>query len=449
MEMTAAVVKPVPDRLPALKLVQSSWIALRLANALLFLLVLSIVGMIFVPWQQFARGTGKVVAFVPQERQQAVAAQVKGVVVRVGEGLVEGSKVEEGDFIVEIEPNAANLVEQLKGSLRDLEAKLATANVKAEVYGQNIDDFEAAKVAAVVAADELIAEAKAKWDAKKDLVAGYVAKELQARLNYERQKGLLEKGARAEREVEVLLKDWEVAKSELKSLQLDVAAAEKAWEAKKSERIQKEREAQTKVDYARAMQQDALGQAAGAQKDIRDVEIKLAELDRLKIHAPRDGTLFRLNVFERGQIVKEGDELFTIVPDTSERAVELWVSGNDTPLIRPGNHVRLQFEGWPAVQFAGWPSAAVGTFGGEVMTIDATDDGTGKFRILVKPDDEVEWPSDRYLRQGVRANGWVMLNQVALGYEIWRQLNGFPPSLAPDELGGLAKDDTQKVKLPK
>ena len=132
------------------------------------------------------------------------------------------------------------------------------------------------------------------------------------------------------------------------------------------------------------MREDAAGQAATTQKEMRDVEIKLGELDRLVITAPRDGTIFRMPIFERGQMVKEGDDLFTIVPDSAERAVELWVSGNDTPLVRPGDHVRLQFEGWPAVQFAGWPSVAVGTFGGQVISIDATDDGTGKFRLLVK-----------------------------------------------------------------
>jgi multidrug resistance efflux pump len=437
------------DRLAALKLVQSSRIAWRLAHTLLFLLVLSIFAMVFLPWQQTAKGAGKVVAFVPQERQQAVSSPVKGIVLRLGEGLVEGARVKRGDFIVEIEPNAANLVEQLKGALQDFDTKLATAQVKAEVYGQNVLDFEAARDAAVAGADQLIAAAKAKWDAKARTVVAYEAKELQARQNYERQRGLFEKGVQSQKELEKLLKDWNVAIAEREAAQLEVTAAEEEWQAKQEERIQKEREAQTKVDYARAMQQDALGQLATSQKERREVQIKLSELDRLKIDAPRDGTLFRLNVYERGQMLKEGDELFTIVPDTSERAVELWVSGNDTPLIQTGDHVRLQFEGWPAIQFAAWPSVAVGTFGAEVMTIDATDDGTGKFRILVQPDGEVEWPSDRYLRQGVRANGWVLLNQVTLGYEIWRQLNGFPPTMSRGESVGKPLGDKDKIKLPK
>ncbi|REJ68242.1 MAG: HlyD family efflux transporter periplasmic adaptor subunit [Planctomycetota bacterium] len=446
--MSTVAARPVNDRLPALKLVQSSRKAARLAKLLLVLLALSVVAMIFAPWQQSARGSGKVVAYVPQERQQTVTSPVKGIAARLGEGLVEGAKVKRGDFIVEIEPNAANLVAQMQASLGDLDTKLATAQTKAEVYGQNVRAFAEARDAAVAAADQLIEAARAKYDAKQRLVPGYEAKALQAKQNYDRQQALFLEGVRSAKEVEKLRKDLDVAEAELQAARLDMAAAEDEWEAKQNERIQKEQEAQTKVDYARAMQQDALGQVATIQKERRAVEIKLSELERLKIYAPRDGTLFRVNIFERGQQLKEGDPLFTIVPDTSERAVELWVSGNDTPLVSPGDHVRLQFEGWPAVQFAGWPSVAVGTFGGQVMTIDPTDDGTGAFRILVQPDDQSDWPDERYLRQGVRANGWVMLSQVTLGYEIWRQLNGFPPSISgqPDKKYG---DDAKKVKLPK
>lgn len=447
--MSTAVVKPTNDRLPALKLVQSSRNALRLANGMLVLLVLSGIAMVFVPWQQSAKGTGKVVAFVPQERQQTVTSPAEGIALKLGEGLVEGARVKRGDFIVEIEPNAANLVEQIKGSIRDLETKIKTAEAKAAAYADNVLGFAEAKTAAVAAADELVAAALDKWNSKQKSIPGYKAKEFQARQNYKRQETLRDKGVQSEKELEKYKKDLDVAVADLESAQLDVDAAEKEWKAKKEERIQKEKEAETKVAYALAMKEGALGEAAAAAKDKREVEIKLSELDRRKILAPRDGTLFRLNVFERGQMLKKGDVLFTIVPDTTERSVELWVSGNDTPLVRPGDHVRLQFEGWPAVQFAGWPSVAVGTFGGLVKTIDATDDGTGKFRILVQPDGATEWPSERYLRQGVRANGWVMLKQVPLGYEVWRQLNGFPATISKDEATATKKEDKKKPKLPK
>ncbi|MBL8825787.1 MAG: hypothetical protein JNM18_02290, partial [Planctomycetaceae bacterium] len=42
----------------------------------------------------------------------------------------------------------------------------------------------------------------------------------------------------------------------------------------------------------------------------------------------------------------------------------------------------------------------------------------------------------RELRQGVRVNGWIQLNQVTLGYELWRQLNGFPLATSPSKDDG-------------
>jgi adhesin transport system membrane fusion protein len=142
-------------------------------------------------------------------------------------------------------------------------------------------------------------------------------------------------------------------------------------------------------------------------------------------------------------VLKAGQPLAVLVPDTMQTVVELWVNGNDMPLLHIGDKTRLQFEGWPAIQFVGWPSVAVGTFGGEVMLIDATDDGTGRFRVLVAPEEAEEpWPSSRYLRQGVRANGWVLLKQVPLGFELWRRFNGFPPTASKG--GEQSKEGPQK-----
>ena len=159
--------------------------------------------------------------------------------------------------------------------------------------------------------------------------------------------------------------------------------------------------------------------------------------------------VFRVNVTE-GSFVKTSVPMCVIIPKSKQLVVEMWVDGNDMPLIRErqvdengqllhsGSPVRLQFEGWPAIQFVGWPSVAVGTFGGEVVFVDATDNGQGLFRVLVAPDPDVipgkegmmiDWPESPIMRQGVQAQGWVLLERVPLWYEVWRQLNGFPPAL--------------------
>ena len=176
------------------------------------------------------------------------------------------------------------------------------------------------------------------------------------------------------------------------------------------------------------------------QKFLSDVSTATAELTRIEsrlsrqanqtITAPRDGVIMRI-IAPQGEaiLVKAGAPLARLVPETDELAVEIKVRGNDVPLLSEGREVRLQFEGWPAIQFAGWPNVAVGTFAGLVQVIDASDDGSGNFRIIVVPKKRSDWPAYPYLRQGVRAHGWVLLDSVSIGWEIWRQLNGFPPSV--------------------
>lgn len=428
-----------------LHLVQSSRFAKRLARLLLVGLFLAILGMAFLPWQQTSRGEGSVVAYVPQERQQSIEAPAKGIVAKIGDGLVEGSVVKKGDFILEIQPFAANMVQQLNGQLTELKTKEETANVKAGAYRQNVEGFTEAAEFAVSAAQQMVEAAEAKLESKQRLVPGYQAKELQAKLNFQRQDMLSKRGLKPAKEIEKLRKEWDVAQSESQSVLQDVMSLEKELAAKLDMLEEKRRVAQTKIDYARALEQDSLGAAATVRKEIRDVQMKLEEMDRLIIRAPRDGTIFRMPLYEQGQTIKEGQSILTLIPDSTQEAVELLVAGNDMPLIQLGQEVRLQFEGWPAVQFPGWPSIAVGTFSGQVSTVDATDNGKGRFRILVTPSEDAQWPTDRYLRQGVRANGWVMLQRVSLGYEIWRQLNGFPVILSDKEPG----KESSKSKVPK
>jgi biotin carboxyl carrier protein len=176
-------------------------------------------------------------------------------------------------------------------------------------------------------------------------------------------------------------------------------------------------------------------QVSKAQTELAKIETSLSRQSSQLIKAPRNGTIMRIIAPQGGVVVKKGDVIAMLVPETTDRAVELVISGNDLPLVSVGRHVRLQFEGWPAIQFAGWPSVAVGTFGGTVGVIDPSDDGKGNFRVIVFPAEEETWPDTRYLRQGVRTVGWILLDTVQLGWELWRQFNGFPPTATPEGAG--------------
>jgi multidrug efflux pump subunit AcrA (membrane-fusion protein) len=55
---------------------------------------------LFSPWQQSAPSMGKVVAFTPLERRQAIEAPIEGRVTRWA--VQEGTRVEQGDILVEL-----------------------------------------------------------------------------------------------------------------------------------------------------------------------------------------------------------------------------------------------------------------------------------------------------------------------------------------------------------
>lgn len=173
------------------------------------------------------------------------------------------------------------------------------------------------------------------------------------------------------------------------------------------------------------------------------IDVSVSRQSAQTVYAPRDGFILQITAGDGSTAVSAGDRLATFLPADAEIAVEIYVSGRDAPLIRPGRKVRLQFEGWPAVQFAGWPSVAVGTFGGEVVSVDPSASENGRFRVLVQPDPaEPKWPDARFIRFGAKAQGWILLETVSVGFEVWRQLNNFPPAaprdIAPPGAGGVS-----------
>jgi hypothetical protein len=126
-------------------------------------------------------------------------------------------------------------------------------------------------------------------------------------------------------------------------------------------------------------------------------------------------------------MVKEGDVIATFAPEQAVRVVELYVDGRDVPLIHPGRPVRMEFEGWPAIQFSGWPSVAVGMFDGQVRAIDVSASANGLFRVLVEQKPGARpWPKEPFVRLGAKVRGWVMMDTVSSGYELWRLLNVCP-----------------------
>jgi len=182
---------------------------------------------------------------------------------------------------------------------------------------------------------------------------------------------------------------------------------------------------------------DHRAKLAEAQAKLSRVDVALSRQSAQTVRAPRDGRIQSINAAAGATLVSAGDVLATIAAESPIRVVELMVDGRDVALIHPGRAVRLAFEGWPAIQFSGWPSVAHGMFDGRVRSVDPSAQVTGLFRVLVEPaPGKLAWPDATYVRLGAKVRGWIQMDRVLVGYELWRQLNDFPlefrrPALEP------------------
>lgn len=194
-----------------------------------------------------------------------------------------------------------------------------------------------------------------------------------------------------------------------------------------------------------------------ATTELNQAETALSRQGSQLVRAPRDGTILHVEAGDTATVVSAGQPLATFMPANSERAVEMYIDGRDIGLVAPGRSVRLQFEGWPAFQFSGRPDLAVGTFRGEVVFVEPSARTDGRFRVLVTEPERTEgclgaeveggiprmgecgWPPETFVRLGANVRGWILLETVPLGFEMWRLLNNFPPlNAAPsaEEMGG-------------
>ena len=384
--------------------------ALRLAGRLLAVgFVLFVVALIVTPWQQSVSGTGRVIAYAPLERQQSIEAPIAG---RVVEWHVdEGDHVQEGQLLAVISDNDPELVSRLERARSSTESRLETATDGVNIIIQQIVALEAAKSAALSAASSRIDMGLDRLTAAEQARDAAVAGKRAADLNLERQRALADAGLTSTRNRELAELAAQTADADVERARAILRAADGEVKALRAERRRMEADTSADIEKARSSLQSVKGDVNKYETDLADREVEVARQHTMRITAPRSGAVLRLVAKQGGEYVSAGDPIVILVPETDARAVELWVAGNDVPLVNPGRMVRLQFEGWPAVQFVGWPSVALGTFAGEVAFVDATDDGRGRFRVVVVPTggdrEDEQWPDGRFLRQGVQASvGW-------------------------------------------
>ncbi|UII29821.1 HlyD family secretion protein [Fulvivirga ulvae] len=422
------------DELYTLKTLKTPDAGKVLAKWLLGFMVIFII-CLFLPWQQNIRGEGKVTALTPQNRPQTVESAIAG---RIKEWKVmEGEYVKQGDTILTLseikdkyfDPDLLKrLEEQRTAKGNALEAK----RDKAEALRDQLAALREALDVKLNQARNKYLQARLKLTS--DSVDFQAEKVRYANFEnqYERNKVLYEAG-------NIALTKFQDIESKLQESKMKLVSAENKFLQSKAEVINAKiniagvnAEYGDKINKAESDRNATLSQVYEAEAELSKLKNEIANMQirsqQYHLQAPQSGYIVQALKAGIGETIKEGEPVVSVIPESLDKAVELYVKAMDVPLISTGRKVRIEFDGWPALQFSGWPSVSVGSFGGIVKIIDRVNTKNGKFRILITPDpDDEEWPEQ--VRLGSGAKGWIMLDDVPLWYEIWRQLNGFPPSL--------------------
>lgn len=389
----------------------------NLVIMLSIIVLVSVSFLVLVPWQQTVSGTGKVTSFAPEARPQTVESRINGRIVRWY--VREGARVRKGDTIA---------------ILADINVNYLDTNLLVRMQSLR-DNVQGAQDRSIAVASERRKQAVQRYDASRARLENARIECATSRIRYTRADTLFRQDVIARR-------DFETA---VLNLQKAVADSVNA--------VASVNVAQQDVIAALAEEERVMNQAMVS---VQEADVRLSNTEnRLGfgvVLAPLDGTVVRIAKAGAGQTVKEGDELALIVPITTDQAVEIYVSSMDAALIEPGRTVSLHFSGFPAFQFSGWRDINVGIFHGIVKVVDAVDEGTGRFRVLVVPSEQpgfTQWPDERYLRQGTDASAWVLLDEVSIGYELWRQLMGFPPQFPVPVKDERVKQQEKQAKAKK
>jgi adhesin transport system membrane fusion protein len=404
----------------------------RLVKVVIILAIINII-ILFMPWTQNVRAPGELIALNPEQRPQTIQSVIAGRIEKWY--VVEGQFVNKGDTILRISEVKddyfdPNLLGNTQLQLDAKEFSKLSYDEKVKALEGQINALESALKLKISQAQNKVQQNILKVTSDSiDLKASRVNFEV-AKEQYDRFKSLYEEGLRS-------LTDLENRNLKLQETQAKVISQENKWLTSKNELIN------SKIEL-NSIQADYKDKIAKANSDKYtalsgkfDTEATINKLQNqynnyqirntfYHILAPQDGYVTQAQQVGIGETIKEGAQIVSIMPAVYDLAVQMYVRPIDLPLFEKGQKVMMQFDGWPAIIFSGWPGISFGTYEGEVLAIDNFISKNQLYRILVKPQkDSHPWPEQLRVGAGVRT--LTLLKNVSVWYEIWRQINGFPP----------------------
>jgi multidrug resistance efflux pump len=401
---------------------------------------------LFLPWTQNISSSGHVTTLYQDQRPQQINTVIPGKIVKWY--IKEGDVVKKGDTIVELADVKddyldTNLVARTRDQLVSKEQKLLFYSEKINAIESQINAIENNRNLKINSLENKIEQFKRKLISDSSEV---IAAEVDYKISQEqltRGKQLFNQGVVSLVELERRTAQNNKALAILTEKQQKLLNTRQDINIVKIDINSARQEADDKIFKSRSEIATSRGEIAGTTGEVAKNRNILANYisrgNQKWLIAPQDGQIIKAKKSGINEIVKEGEMIVEMVPTQIDFAIELFVEPMDLILINRGKKVRMIFDGFPAIVFSGWPNNSYGTFGGEISMVENNRNENGKFRILVIPDsDQKGWPKE--LKTGTGARGFALLNTVPIWYELWRQINGFPPDYYK------TKEPTKKVK---
>lgn len=402
----------------------------------------------FIPWTQNIQSRGMVTALKQEDRPQELHSPIPGKIVKWY--VKNGDTVKKGDTLLRISEikddyldpalitRTQQQVEAKKAMQESYSSKLQTGNIQIEALKNAQDlklkelDLKYRQLQTKLQADKAsLRAAKTEYDLTKD--------------QYARQQKMYENGLVSLTQLQQRSQSLQNAEAKKITAENKILQTEQellSIGVEKSSAIQEYAEKISKIQGEQFTSQSSI---AGSEGDIAKLENTVATYKVRQglyyILASQDGQVTQLAKTGIGEVLKEGETIGIIVPKTGPRAVQINIKPVDLPLIHKGQKVMFTFDGYPAIVFSGWPQNTFGTFQGKVFTVENNINSSGYFTAIVVEDPSFKpWPTT--LRIGTGANGIALLKDVPIWYELWRNINGFPP----DYYVSKADDKNSKEK---
>lgn len=402
-------------------------------NKIMTVFGIVLLAILFLPWTQIVMGNGFVTTLQPNQRPQSIESAIAG---RIEKWYVkEGQIVEKGDTIVHISEVTdkffdPDLLSRAQSQITAKNFSLESYTEKVKALNFQIEALKEERKLKLEQAQNKLIQANLKVESDSIELEAARTQVSIAERQYERTESLEKEGLKA-------VTDLEAKRLQLQNSQAKIISQKNKLLSSRNQVIN----AQIEISSIKASYQDKISKAESekftALSGQYDTEAQRTQLETdftnftvrsgmRYIKAPQDGFINRALQSGLGETFSAGTQIVSIMPLEIDLAVETYVEPIDLPLLHPGEPIRIIFDGWPAIFFSGWPNLSYGTYGGRIVAVERTVSSNGKFRVLIEQDpDEQEWPD--VIRAGSGARTLALLNDVPVWYEVWRQINGFPP----------------------